>query len=252
MIIIIVVLILIFLISVNYKKPYTYNPDDLFIHLQYISDLLTKHNIKHWLMYGSLLGGVRQNDIIPYDYDFDLGAHIEDTDKILALNQHIGNYKFKKLHIGNTWRVSLKIFYKDIEMGDIYLYQKFNDGFMRRFDISSGTYFWPKSTFPAWFIEQLDKIKIRNTFFPTPRNPEILLEHWYGSTWKIPIKAKAQGGVGDDNSDYYGGAKYMPLNFLTNYIKSKNIYLQPQINNKIKIVYPQDQEIWIKENEMVI
>ena len=254
MVIIILIILLSIYLLLTYKRQHLYTPNELFTHLGYISGILSKYNIKYWLSYGTLLGAIRQHDIIPYDYDFDLGANIDDVDKILDLNHIVGydGYEFKKLYMGDIWRVSLKVFYKGVEMGDIYLYKKFDDGFMRRFDIISGTYFWPKSTFPYWFIEQLETTNIRDTIFPIPKDSEKLLEHWYGSTWKTPIKAKAQGGQGDGNSDYYGGANNMKLNFLTNYVKSKNIFLQPLINKKINVIYPKDQIDWIKENEMII
>jgi hypothetical protein len=233
-------------------EQHVYNPNELYTHLSFISDTLTKNKIKHWIAYGTLLGAVRNNDIIPYDYDFDLGANIDDVDKIEALNSEIEKYgyQFKRPYIGNQWKVSLKIIYNGIEMGDIYLYKKFRDGLMRRYH--NGTYFWPKSTFPHWFIKDLTYVKIKNKLFPAPQSPKILLEHWYGTTWKTPIKAKAQGGKGDQNSDYYGGANNMKLNFLTRYLKTKNVFLQPTIDKKINIVIPHDQNEWVEKNEIII
>jgi len=262
-IVIIIILILIYMfynkmVKERFQQQHIYNPDELFTHLKFISRLLKNNNIKHWLIYGSLLGAVREHDIISYDYDFDLAAYIEDVDSILDLNKIIqkDGYEFKKLYLNDDtnkkiWRVSLKVFYNNIEMGDIYLYTKFKDGFMRRFYVNDGIYFWPKSTFPSWFIEELDTIKVRDEVFHIPRNPEILLEYWYGKTWKIPIKAKAQGGQGDDNSDYYGGAINMKLKNLIDYLKTKNIFLQPIIDKKIEIIVPSDQENWIYENEKI-
>ena len=241
-------------------QQHVYNPDELFSHLKFVSELLKKNNIKHWLMYGSLLGAIREHDIISYDYDFDLGANVEDTDKILNLNKEItkDGYEFKKLYVydekskKNAWRVSIKVFFNDIEMGDIYLYTKFRDGFMRRFSVDDKVYFWPKATFPYSFIEHLDKTKVRNITFPIPNNPKILLEHWYGKTWETPIKAKAQGGIGDNNSDYYGGAMDMQLKFLIDFLKTQKIFLQPLIDKKFDVVYPNDQMEWINKNEMII
>jgi hypothetical protein len=55
----------------------------------------------------------------------------------------------------------------------------------------------------------------------------------------------------DDNSDYYGGAINMKLKNLIDYLKTKNIFLQPIIDKKIEIIVPSDQENWIYENEKI-
>ena len=54
-------------------KNYDPTQDEIFTHLKFISGYLTQNNIKQWLMYSTLLGAIRQNNIIPNDYDFDLG-----------------------------------------------------------------------------------------------------------------------------------------------------------------------------------
>jgi hypothetical protein len=234
---------------------HVYSSDELYQHLKFITNEFEENKIDYWLLYGSLLGGIRQNDIIPYDYDFDLGANLEDCDKILSLNQNIEKfgYEIKKSYLNEDklWKVSLKIFYNKIPMGDIYLYHKFRDSLMRRFDPISGVYFWPKSTFPKYFIDKLIKIKIRDKLFFAPRDPQILLEHWYGKTWNIPIKSRSQGGKYDCNSDYYGGNLNLKLNFLINHLKNKKIFIQPFIDKQISVIYPPDQQIWVKENEMI-
>jgi hypothetical protein len=232
----------------------TINADILYDSLAYISNILYENNIKHWVMYGTLLGAIRNNDIIPYDYDIDFGANINDVDKIIELNKYImkDGYSFSKpysyIDDNKIWRVSLKISYNNIVVGDIYLYDNFSDGFSRRFDIKTGTYFWPKATFPTWYINTLTNVKIRDKIFPSPRNPEILLLHWYGDNWKVPIKAKAQGGEGDAGSDYYGGAIDLKLSFLMNKLPSNN-KVYPNINHKIIYVYPPSHIEWVMQNE---
>ena len=228
------------------------NPDTLYIHLKFIDRILTKYRIKHWLMYGTLLGAVRQNDIIPFDYDFDLGAFVQDADKIMSLNRYIEKfgYKFYKPEYysssckKNIWRVSIKIKYKGRIMGDIYLYHKFNDGYMRRFDPKSGTYFWPKGTFPSWYINRLEKVRIRNQYFPGPRKPKTLLKHWYGETWKTPIKAQAQGGTKIKGYDFYGGSLDQELVYFNSRV--------PTIDIPIKCIYPETQKEWVNRNEIII
>lgn len=264
-------LILLYLLTRHNLEPYVnhdYTPNELFTHLSFISDLLNKHNIKHWLMYGSLLGAVRNNDIIPYDYDFDLGANVYDYNKIMALNKLINNYgytfvspvsdgyNFVTGKNKQIWRVSIKIQYKGKTMGDIYLYKRCKDNMMRRMDNNNTIYFWPKGTYPAWFTDRLTSVNIRNKYFNAPRDPKILLKHWYGETWKTPIISKAQGGTGDKNSDYYGGAKDVKLSFLTDYLENKykqtsrSDCMHEKLDIKKLYVHPKNQIQWIKDNEI--
>ena len=58
------------------------------------------------------LGAIRSNDIIPHDYDFDIGAKLSDIDKIKGLNKIIkkDGYEFKKPsdNYGYKWDYSKK------------------------------------------------------------------------------------------------------------------------------------------------
>lgn len=246
----------------NLFEHFEITQDTLYDDLVSVSQILNDNNIKYWIMYGTLLGAIREQNIIEYDYDIDFGANINDVDKILSIKHPI--YKFVKSSglvydyndinkTKSTWRVSIKIYNKDTEVGDIYLYKSCYDGYMRRFDDKINLYFWANSTFPSICIEQLDYVKIRNKLFPAPKYSHILLEHWYGNTWMTPIKAKAQGGNGDKNSDYYGGSLDINLNRLIEKFKELNIYLDNPYyfkSNKINYICPFEQKEWIIKFEM--
>ena len=237
--------------------------DELYNHLKFISTILKQKGIKHWITYGTLLGAVRDKDIIPYDYDFDIGAKISDVDRILSLNSMISKvgYQLKKKHSYGysfdnpkrrrmVWRVSIKILFNGEEVGDIYLYRRFSDGFMRRFDVTTGTYFWAKGTYPAWFTDELIQVRIRDSIFPAPQSPHVLLRHWYGLEWTVPIKAMAQGGDERVGYDYYGGDTNIKLKHLTEYLRiTKNINLVPTIDYPIRYIFPRADKEWIKDNE---
>ena len=52
--------------------------------LEKTDKLLKKHNIKYTLSYGTLLGAVRHNDIIPWDDDIDLDVEDGDLKKLMS------------------------------------------------------------------------------------------------------------------------------------------------------------------------
>jgi hypothetical protein len=246
-------------------EKHMYTPDEIFAHMSYIDDKLKKFNIKHWIMYGTLLGAVRQNDIIPYDYDFDFGAHIEDMDKILLLNDVVKDdgYEFTKpmsncyaYNYPNNrkvcWRVSLKVTYDGIVMGDIYLYKLCDDNFMRRYSDIDKIYFYPTSTFHRVFIDELECVTIRNKCFDAPIMPHLLLEHWYGKTWQTPIRAVAQGGKSRADNNEYGESKTISLNNMINSLNEHGYSVNyPAFDKDISYVYPFDGIDWIHKNEEI-
>ena len=219
--------------------------DIIYHHLVYLTNILDNNNIKHWICYGTLLGAIRNNDIIINDDDFDIGILNKDVDTLLSIKldpdykitkkkpgcfyifdkESINNNKWKKSK-EDIWRLGLGLWYKNILIGDIFVYQIFNDGIMRKYCMSTKAYVMPYSyNIPAALVNNLNKIKIRENFFWIPQEPHILLEYWYGSDWIIPQskdKLKLQNGYG-----YYGE----PLN-------SKFELLQPFISTKEFINYP--------------
>jgi len=254
---ILLVLLLLFWIFKSAKPPIPSHSDNLYTHLKFVDNVLTDAGIKHWVMYGSLLGGVREKNIIEYDHDFDFGAEVKNAAKIEELNKKINQYGYKfykaQSQIGNGnpfWRVSYKISYNDEIFGDIYLYHKCADGFMRRYSPEYQIYFYPQCTFPAWFVDELSTVTIRDKQFPCPRDPIALVQHWYGKTWNTPIKAKSCGGQGSVDHDYYGNDKNLKLQPLIDYLNKYNIYLKPDVSNlKVKILFPPSQKEWMINNE---
>lgn len=219
--------------------PKRFNSDEIFSSLSFLSDLLSKHNIKHWLMYGTLLGCVRENNVIDYDYDFDIGIYYKDKEQVFMLNEEIKDTDYSivygKALVYNCkdfkttdylWRVSYKFCFKNIEIGDIYIYDSFDDGYMRRFDREQNIYFIPNTTFPEILILKLSKGILRNKEFPIPIRSELLVEYWYGPHWKTPIVSKSQEGDGHEDYDFFGNYKYSSLdNFVEKLNKEDEIII---------------------------
>jgi len=72
--------------------------------LLYTIDILKENNIPHWLEAGTLLGIVRDGDLIPWDYDADLGIPEEYAQKVLNLwGKFFPKYLVKKKPINSPW-----------------------------------------------------------------------------------------------------------------------------------------------------
>ncbi len=184
------------------------SPEQVFSFLQYVTTLLDKHKIWYCLAYGTLLGAVRDQDIIPWDYDFDLLIKPEDVSRVLSLNNEAASTDFKFQPIGydsnylaisdesiqRFWNCALGIFYQGKKMGDLYVFFPFSDGVLRRYDFNQSVYWCPHSSFSGYFIESTDAVNIRGMEFPAPRRADKWLEGVYGEDWQTPYRAQAQGG----------------------------------------------------------
>lgn len=259
---------------INHKTENLFpSSDSIYQHLVFITNLLKDADIKHWVMYGTLLGCIRESNIISHDYDFDIGIYYEDKERVLELNKIIekSNYRFEEafgaLHsfsqpksIEKHWRVSYKIQFDKQDVGDIYIYFKCKDGFMRRYDPLHSIYFWPNTVFPSRFIDELDEKLIREHLVKVPKYSELLVEHWYGPMWRTPIKSFSQNGTNHEDYDYYGNYKYSNLGVLVEKlyenlkVKVKDTEIDFNLKADISVInidwiFPLDQIKWMIDNE---
>jgi len=262
LLVVIIYLVLKSMNTIEGFEEHKYTPNEIYQHLSYISDKLDTLGIRYWLMYGTLLGCVRNNDIIPHDYDFDFGALIDDLDVIMTLNETIKgdgyklefpqtySYDYKTLtKRENKWRVSVKIYYNNIAFGDIYLYSRCRDNYLRRYDPNQKILFWPQSTIHSNFINNLVRGRIRDRYFWIPSNSEFLLQYWYGKDWNIPIVSESQGGKKREDYDYYGGYKKMELCNMTSFINQLGIFDRPNMTEQIEWIFPKEQYDWHIKND---
>jgi hypothetical protein len=132
-----------------------------------------------WLHAGTLLGCIRDGDFISHDYDTDVAAFQRDYKNIgLAVGILIRDYGFELIRCpeNNTY---FSIIRNEVYI-DIYLYIEKVKGWF--------------SVYGDWIHQKDLKFK-RMTFLSMEVNVSInsenILEDWYGSDWRIPIRGKS-------------------------------------------------------------
>jgi len=165
--------------------------------LDFIHPLLKEHNIPHWLNFGTLLGAVRQQDLIPWDEDIDIGVWEKDVPKILKLEKVIlsGGFRILVNRFDDGRVCSITIFYSHVNSLHLCL-----NTWTVQDDEACGVE-WSGMRFPLSKLITLSTATIRGKEYPCPSNPEIGLENFYGPDWRIPkVKKwiKDLGGPGRD------------------------------------------------------
>ena len=61
---------------------------------RYVILTLDRCGVRYWLEGGSMLGAARANDIIPWDYDVDLGVHRDDVARCPELQRAMAGAAF--------------------------------------------------------------------------------------------------------------------------------------------------------------
>ena len=70
--------------------------------LKYIDEIAQKNNINYTLIGGSLIGALRNNGIIPWDDDIDIGLTYDNYKQLIELIEKDGNKDFKLIYYENN------------------------------------------------------------------------------------------------------------------------------------------------------
>lgn len=176
--------------------------------LAYVHDVLASHGIWHAVVCGTLLGAVRDQDVIAWDHDFDLLARGADRQRIVALTEVVeaDGYAFKYAVLPATqlavvpegcerFNASAVVVFRDgAPIGDIITPWLFEDGILRSYDVGQNVYWCPRNSFPHWFVDELAEVTLRGVPYPAPRAPERWLEAFYGADWRVPYRCVQKGG----------------------------------------------------------
>lgn len=154
-------------------------------------DVLNKNNIPYWIDEGTLLGIIRDGDIIPWDNDADIGVSGEYAEQVLKLwPQFFPKYIVRKRPMIDKWinsevrslkiqTIREKLLKIDFHV-DIFFKYKHQD--MYRW-FNGGAY----KQVNAKHFDNLKKIQWMGREISIPSDPEEYLTMDYGN-WRIPDK----------------------------------------------------------------
>lgn len=158
----------------------------------FTSDLLARHGIVHWLDYGSLLGAVREGELIPWDPDADLGILQRQERAVLALAEEVAaaGHRLERSGLLRGHKDVIRIFYSKANAShlDLFLWEA-RDGMLLPVEGTDDA--WPgmasRLAFPERFIAPLGEVSLHGRRFPAPSPAdEFLRDHRYGSGYATP------------------------------------------------------------------
>ena len=159
-------------------------PDCCTSHLKelhfFTGDLLKRNNILHWLDYGSLLGAVRHEELIPWDLDGDWGFLESDVERVRALQREIvaAGYTFDSSN-PNVYRINYSR--SNTQHMDLYPWR------MSANDLLTSDAASESHAFPRRFIEKMTEVRLYGQSFPAPLPVHRFLRQYrYGLDYMVP------------------------------------------------------------------
>ena len=167
--------------------------------LKSTTEILDQLNIPYWLEGGTLLGAVRDQKLIPWDHDLDIGVKYENDDTLKKLiSQLRKKYYIRALPFSNeenVWSLGkyriIKVyprkylFFREKLCLDIFIFYrdvlKSSNKEVYKYGI------WNKNAYyDHKLLEELSTISFYGREYSTPGKTSEYLEAKYGDDWKIP------------------------------------------------------------------
>ncbi len=150
-----------------------------------VKSILDKNDIEFFLIWGVLLGVIRGNDFIDFDFDIDLGIkHSILVSKIKDLEKQFIDAGFIVKLCSTPYQYDrfLKVFKKDITV-DIVDFNLRGDEYFHAFKFNRGCF-----VFPRKYFDTLDELEFLGETFKVPHNPKEYLEYVYTVSWNVEDK----------------------------------------------------------------
>ena len=175
-----------------------------------ICDILNELKINYFLQTGILLGAIRDNDFIKWDWDIEISVFsnelLPNIDLIVNKLKNDG-FKIKQI---NKKKKDSKIDFVGEYPEDVTGYTIWSWNYSQIKDV-----YWRREfSVPSKFLNSFSKINFLGRQFNCPNNPEKYLEFAYGN-WKVPLRSS--------DKDLYNSKSY----------KDKKKFILADIKQKI-------------------
>ena len=206
----VLILFLIFTIinMIKLTKPLTPR-QIMFVHkrlkslLKRVTIVLHKHNYNYFINGGTLLGCIREGDIIKHDDDIDLGMLDTEINRMLNDKELIEDLRHNNIKIELPTNIITKPCHRFVEIKkkyndksnvfiDLFSYSIFNkDKDTKIYQLSSlrNRKLWPNDWFHLDELFPLRMNYLGNIKIHTPNKSITYLNRYYGRDWRIPKKS---------------------------------------------------------------
>lgn len=178
------------------SKKTIMNHEKAFEDLLDIKDVFNKVGIKFWLLWGTLIGAIRENDFMPHDHDIDLGMYFEDTDKCVLILEKLREKGFNCATTAIKTNSGTKYFSLKLRRNESIDILSFIGMEKKRIYVhgigEDKLKIWLND--PKYF-ENLKVIRFRGEEFYVPMDVEEALTLWYGNWKKKGGQIFSQGGI---------------------------------------------------------
>jgi lipopolysaccharide cholinephosphotransferase len=150
------------------------NRDDAFNGCEFLFDLFEKNSVRAGLIYGSLLGGVRESNFILHDKDVDIYVMSETIDAFIGQFTALEKYGFRLVRVD---RSLFSFIFKDTQF-DFYVFRPY-------------LFFWRicnRMVVKKQHFIDFSNVTIHSRKFPCLSNPIKFLKDTYGPSWATPLK----------------------------------------------------------------
>lgn len=175
------------------KGPFTYKLQIVYEGIKYIDKpkakenlllfkkIAERNNLTFGIIFGTMLGAMREHDFITHDEDIDLFILDKDRDKFKSMLFELRENGFELIRWDR--RNTLCSVMRQGEYLDIYIFDK----------LTEDTYETVGHPCPSKYLENLAPVDFQGDKFLGPAEAEEYLYYQFGKNWRTPLKTKDFG-----------------------------------------------------------